>query len=105
MNKIKFSHEYAKMPGNIQFKETTLLEVFKIDVNELSGFFRVYDTLIKGKNPFYKESHYQLPAGVVLVLILRTDGMLWTTIRRWTTEKEAYYRSIRGEQIEIVIQE
>ncbi len=99
MNVIKFSHEYEKMPGDKI--DTILLEVFITD--NISERFKIYDTLIKGKNPFYSNSYYPLPKGKVIVLLLYSDSQLWTTIRRWTLEKEKYYRRLRGEQVKIEI--
>lgn len=101
MNKIKFSHKYAKMPENIS--DTRLLEVFKAHYKDLSPFFKVYDT----------DGYYELPKTDLLVLFLvsyepNISGGLnehpWTTVRSWTPEKEKYYKVMRGEHVEIVIE-
>jgi len=108
MKTIKFSHDYEKRPENVD--DTVLLEVFVTD--DLSERFKQYDTLIKGKNPFFKESYYQLPEGKKIVLLLKsawegTQGeyvsQVWTTIRIWTKEKEEYYRNIRGSEVKIEV--
>lgn len=105
MAKIKFSHKYEKMPEDTN--NTRLLEVFKTHYNNLSRHFVVYDTE-------YLCGYYELPKTELLVLILisseenASGGLnehLWTTIRRWTPEKEAYYRRMRGEIFDIVIEE
>ena len=104
MNKIKFSHRYAKIPEDVT--NTRLLEVLKTTYIELSPQFRVYDTE-------YEYGYYELPKTDLLVLILisyepnisgGSNEHLWTTIRRWTPEKETYYRSMRGKQVEIVVE-
>ena len=96
MRKIKFSHEYAKMPEG--FERSTLMEVLIADRSDLCPEFIEYDTAI------IAAGNYPLPRGKLLVLLLQTDTTLelWTTIRRWTAEKEKYYRSLRGEFVECV---
>ena len=106
MNKIKFSHEYTKMP--VSYNPTFLMDVLTTTTDQLSKEFISYDTTymdFKGLIPEIK--NYMLPKGKIIILILLSDSTkrLWTTIRRWTPEKEAYYRSIRGQQVEIVIEE
>ena len=103
MNKIKFSHLYTKMPFDRE--KTQLLEVLIADKKELSKEFIRYDTHIDGGR------EYNLPEGKLIVLLLfslQEDSMaweLWTTVRRRTPEKEKYYRSLRGQNVEIVIEE
>jgi len=98
--KIKFSHRYYKMP--VCVKNTYLLEVLTADRKDLILGFIIYDTE-------YPKGHYELPKGKLLVLLLLTpikagkENYLWTTIRRWTPEKEKYYKSLRGSQVEVVI--
>ena len=101
MNKIKFSHKYYKFPT--AYKESQLAQVIVIDESEISQTFRMYDTSFRDGN---KEGMYPLPKGKILLLLLianKGHGWLWTTIRRWTPEKEAYYRGIIGQQVEIII--
>lgn len=117
MNNIKFSHSYEKMPEKIKDEdtETILLEVLNTDKKELSDNFIRYDTGYFEEEFFNEEEssfkQYPLPPGKLLVLILLsycgefTHPVLWTTVRRWTTEKEKYYRSIRGEEVKIIIEE
>jgi hypothetical protein len=88
---IKFSHHYLKMPRDYQ--ASTLLEVFVVHVETLSHAFLNYDAT-KDDGTLY-----QVPkSGYVLVLLLCTsiNTELWTTIRRHTPEKEAYYRGLVG---------
>lgn len=101
MAKIKFSHRYQKMPHGCE--RSQLLEVLVADKKDLSERFIRYDT-------FYGKGFYELPNGKLLILLLRSlsdrfPDALWTTVRRWTPEKEAYYRRMRGEIFDIVIEE
>lgn len=34
-----------------------------------------------------------------------TVMLLWTTVRRWTPRKEAYYRGLRGQMFDIEVEE
>lgn len=107
MQTIKFSHKYEKMPDIdiIDNYDTILLEVFKVEYKDLSERFKQYDTLIQGQNPFYLESYYALPQTALIVLLLKTDKQVWTTVRRWTPEKEVYYRGLRGQEVKIEVKE
>ena len=107
MAKIKFSHRYAKMPEHVSHSTTRLLDVLKTNYKELSPEFRVYDTE-------YDNGYYELPKTDLLILILISyipnasggaNEHLWTTIRRQTPEKESYYRGLRGQIVEIEINE
>lgn len=108
MNKIKFSHEYCKMPECCKLRlnpKAKLIQLFTTDSDNLSKSFIYYDTeKTRGEN-------YLLPKGKLIVLLLLTydktieDFVLWTTIRRWTPKKEKYYRSKIGEEFEIEIKE
>ena len=110
MHKIKFSHDYYKFPSA---KNISLLsQVVITDKSELSDSFIEYDTLFRNwtKNPKtpLPDGMYELPKGKLILLLLIANegkGWLWTTIRRWTPEKEKYYRSIQGQNVEIVIEE
>lgn len=103
MNEIKFSHRYMKMPSNVEMFDTYLLEVFRAYKKDLSPAFLEYDTI-------YPSGHYPLPDGELIILLLQTDHSdtkyrLWTTIRRFTPEKYRYYRQLRGNRVDIVIEE
>lgn len=89
------------MPLN--FNETRLLQVFICDRKELGELFVNYDTA-------YNEGFYELPKGKLIVLLLQSlNGVifdpLWTTIRRWTPQKEKYYREIIGKEVDIIVNE
>ena len=109
MNKIKFSHKYFKMPA--AYETSKLSEVLIIDESDISESFREYDTCYENfdKDTGYalKPECYPLPKGKLILLLLIANsgsGWLWCTMRRWTPEKEKYYRSIRGQNVEIVIE-
>lgn len=101
MPKIKFSHKYFKMPEPIQSglcNTAQLLAVLNTTKDQLKGEFINYDTLaVTGDK-------YELPEGRLMVLLLLSSE-LWTTVRRWTPEKEKYYRSNIGNLFEIEINE
>ena len=93
---IKFSHKYWKMP--LHHNPSRLLEVITTDSLQFHKGFVEYDTKIVGGG------NYPLPKGKVLLLLLITmKGELWTTIRRYTEQKEKYYRGLRGVVVEIVV--
>ena len=101
MMKLKFDHNYAKMPEDVS--KTCLLEVIKTHSDKLHDVFKVYDTEHEG-------GYYQLPDGDLLLLILISyeknilggyNEMIWTSLRRYTEEKEVYYKSEIGHEIEV----
>ena len=75
------------------------MQVFKIDGKDLSQNFIDYDTHIE------PSGFYELPKGLVLVLLFAESETVFTTIRRWTPQKEKYYRSMMGNEFEIEIKE
>lgn len=97
---IKFSARYSKMPDTSR-DDTTLLAVLKTRSGQLSPEFLAWDTKYAdqpGNYPLTASPEY-------LVLMLLTDGRLWTTIRAaWPPEKEEYYRSHIGEPVNIQIE-
>lgn len=95
MRTINFSHRYKKMPEKIN--PTFLNAVDVAHYQELEEDFIKYDTeTIDGS--FYPFSKTKL-----LILRLWTEGEEWTTVRRWTSDKERYYRSLVGQQVRISI--
>ena len=100
MQTITFSHRYDKMPTNAALSHSTtyLSLVLVVQREELSERFVAYDTAYDGGN-------YPLPKGKLLLLCLVTANLLWTTVRRWTPRKEAYYRSLVGQPVRIEIAE
>ena len=104
--KIYFSHEYEKSPPDHEVSQ--LLEVFDIQSQDMSEVFIKYDTEIKtfqdpASDNIEPRKYFKLPAGSLIVLLLKSHkGHLWTTIRRSTLEKRAYYLSKRGQVFECI---
>jgi len=98
MRTIKFSHTYTKLPPTPS--PSRLLEVFIVERSDLHRCFVDYDThILNGGN-------YPLPKGKLLVLLLLAEsGQLWTTIRRFTSEKCKYYRGMRCKSFKIDVSE
>lgn len=90
---IKFSHWYRKMPPHVL--EAKLLDVWVLDSSSLSEEFVEYDTEYLG-------GRYNLPKGKVIVLLLESKG-LWTTVRRHTEQKHAYYHKRVGAVFKIEV--
>lgn len=107
MNSIKFSHDsYNKLRSQEAIpQEAKLLQVFVVDRKELSVPFVEYDTLFWNEKE--QKEYYDLPRGKLLVLLLESvhasGSCCWTTIRRWTPEKETYYKSMQGQKFKIEI--
>lgn len=100
MRTIKFSHHYYKIPFN--FEHTYLLDVWALRKEALSRAFIDYDTKFETEEK--KTNHYKLPnAKVYLVLMLYSDGELWTTVRAATKEKHDYYKSLIGQEVKIEV--
>ena len=79
---------------------THLTDVELVNLEDLDPAFLEADTAIRGGG------HYPLPKkGKFMILwLFTTDGIAahrWQTIRRWTPEKEAYYRKHVGEAVRI----
>lgn len=98
MRKIKFSHDYPKLPefGGM----AKLLQCFLIDRESISKAFEEYDT------KYYdgQDKYYPLPKGKVIVLLfLAVDDTVFTTIRRYKPSKYDYYKGSEGHDFKIEI--
>jgi hypothetical protein len=79
---IKFSHIYPKLHGQTSAQ---LVSVNVIDRKDMSPELIEYDTKFDG-------GYYPLPAGIYLILLFHGNlSIPFTTIRRWTEEKQKYY--------------
>ena len=121
MNILKFSHDYHKFPFQLgDMDRVVLLEVLIADTKDLHESFIKYDTEIQihqdpASDNIVPMKYYKLPSGKVIILILKVTHLIWdilkesnaifTTIRRWTPEKERYYKSIRGQEVKIEVKE
>lgn len=86
---------------------TYLVGVFLVDLEDLPERFLKWDTEYY-LNEFDSYFHYPLPKkGTFMVLVLFTsDGSnedVWTTIRKWTPQKERYYAGMVGSRVEIEV--
>lgn len=105
MKSINFSYKYVKMPSNVENNSVVLLiEVLNSKFEDLHQSFIDYDTTTN------KGDKYALPKkGKCLVLMFLGDGLafdhgeLFTTVRRWTSEKEHYYKSLCGQNLIVCI--
>lgn len=104
MNTIKFSHLYFKMPESFFFKDretkSFLIGISVCDISQLPKEFIDWDTAYDSGN---NVSHYELPQGKVIVLVIFTEQECWTTIRSWNPNKEAFYRNLIGKEVKIEV--
>jgi hypothetical protein len=105
--KIKFSHTYTKAP--VGYERSQLMAVLNTKLEDLGLDFILYDTEYFVHDGTGKVDYYPLPKkGDYMVLLLRSKtgyGELWTTIRRRTPKKEAYYRSKIGSVFDCIVEE
>jgi hypothetical protein len=91
---MRFTHKYKKMP--IFLGKTKVIEIFIVESKHvLSRDFLLYDTTT------IQDTHYNLPEGKLLVIVLLTDNFLWTTIR--SSKYETYFRGLIGKYVNIVV--
>ncbi len=95
MNVIKFSHNYKKLSrgGYCPVDKARLLEVFTRELETLSKSFLDWDTQ-NGLYKFPERTNYQL---YLILIFAKDDRNLFTTIRRYTEKKYAYYLKKIGE--------
>lgn len=98
---IKFSHRYTKMPEHVEYLETFVVSATKVRYGSLTQQQIDQDTAIVGGG------YYTLPQVDLLHIVLWSDtiggGKTWGTYRPWNPEKEAYYRTLCGKSVRIVI--
>jgi hypothetical protein len=102
MQTIKFSHKYKKMPEHVAYLQTYITDV------EITRYSDLTEEFIKSDTE-YAGGYYELPKAKLLIIKLWTEtingGHKWQTIRRWTPEKETYYKSLKGQEVKIEIKE
>jgi hypothetical protein len=98
------------MPSAVHKNKEHITYLLAVDVNDtsaLSAEFLDWDTEYCEVNEAGDGlAHFALPKGKVLILFLFTispnfSNTLWTTIRRFTPNKEQYYRKHIGKQVGI----
>lgn len=109
-NKIHFSHNYYKL-GEV--KKAILLSIRKVDdLKCLSADFLNYDTEYwnetKKTSEFYPLEYNKPHLILFFYAENKSDrsefvGHIFTTIRRWTPQKEAYYNSLISEEFEVIV--
>ena len=104
MNKIKFSHEYFKMPLEARDRRdrSYIISECVTDINKLPKAFLDFDTLYFDNGI---TTAYPLDFKTGIIITIYTNGKIWTTIRRWTPEKERYYMGMIGQEVGIEITE
>ena len=96
---IKFSHIYKKLHEQTK---AVLLDVELTSFNALDKDFVAYDTFYPNEDTG-EDSHYPLSKGLQLVLTFKGNKRIpFTTVRRATGKKEAWYRSNIGKEFDIV---
>jgi len=96
------------MPLTIEDYKTVVLDVFVTDLGKLPKEFLEYDTAYWDEKKL-KTEHYKLGFRKAIVIVLFStykysnyiDKKLWTTIRKWTPEKEEYYKQLIGKEVMI----
>lgn len=102
MKKIKFSHDYEKLPEVWEGTQARLIAVVpekvKFIKNALTAFYN-YDTKFRGEKGSYP---LDFEDALILVFIHYNTGMLFTTIRRDYPEKRLYYMKSKDESFLLV---
>ena len=103
MPSIKFSHKYNKLGTTLDniVSIATLIEVVVVELSNLSKQFIAYDA----------EGKFPLPSsGAYMMLLFKKPGRidsdttdLFTTMRRYTFEKEKFYRENIGQVFDVKI--
>ena len=94
---IRFSHDYKKFKGQKNQAELIAVKIVKYD--ELTPELIKYDTQTTEEGISYK-----LPKTTLIKLFFEGEkGIPFCTLRRHTPEKYAYYRSLVGKTMEVII--
>ena len=103
MHKLKFSHDYNKLPLNWEGTQAVLFGVQYID--DMQRFKDRFPQLIAQDTKFRGEKgSYDLKfkEGLLLVFYHFNSKTFITTIRRFTPEKSEYYQECEQEIFELV---
>ena len=103
MNKLKFSHDYTKLPLSWEGTHAILagimyvpdMEQFKLRSPEII----TADTEFRGESGNYDLNFRE---GILLTFIHLTSGKAFTTIRRHTPQKWEYYEGKVKETFELI---
>jgi hypothetical protein len=97
--KIKFSHDYDKLPVGWRDSPAVLVGVYRVAMGWLQQMpaFLKYDTKISNSEEFYHLDEGPEGEWLLLMLIHIDTGRPFTTIRKSNPEKERYYVGSIGE--------
>jgi hypothetical protein len=92
---IKFSHEYSKLHHQRTARLILVDQINLVNEPESADMELIkYDTLYHEDG---KPEHYSLESGFYLLLVFMGDmNIPFTTIRRWTFEKDRFYHACQG---------
>lgn len=103
MNKLKFSHDYSKLPACWEGTQAILIGVQRIrDMDALKKRIPQLiktDTMFRGDDGLYLLNFKE---GILLIFFHLNTSSLFTTFRRYTDEKYRYYNKNAGETFELV---
>lgn len=102
MIKIKFNHDYKKLPANWENTQAFLLSVVRTDLrilDKLSPSFIWKDTVFRGEKGGYTLNFND---AIILVLVHIKTGEIFTTIRRYVPKKFEYYKANEGKEVMLV---
>lgn len=101
---IAFSHHYPKLHNQVRAR---LLKVAVVDVEKLDPAFVHYDTVYIERDGLFPqiEKHYPLPASGKVIVLFFVGNLLipFSTVRRWTPEKERWYTGMTNMVFEVKI--
>jgi hypothetical protein len=103
MNKLKFSHDYTKLPVKWDGTQAILIGVQHIE--DMDQFKKRLPQLIRADTFFRgEEGSYPLKfkEGLLLTFFHLDTCQIFTTIRRFTDEKSEYYQDRELEIFELV---
>jgi len=106
MNKIKFSHNYHKLPEGWDGSKAILIGAIYIqDMDKFKKYLPQLvkvDTLFIGENGLCQCSPLNFKTGILLTFLHCNSSSLFTTIRRYTAEKLEYYEMNGGAIFELM---
>ncbi|KYK22356.1 hypothetical protein AYK24_08410 [Thermoplasmatales archaeon SG8-52-4] len=86
-----------------------LLDAWVVDRKDLHNQFIIYDTAYFDQTSEKGVSYYELPTGKLIILYFTVrngknimDGFKFTTLRRYTPKKLAYYKKQVGTVFDIL---
>lgn len=91
------------MPEFVERHHNILIGMQVADRNNLHSHFLIYDTI-------YDTGFFDITRGKVIILfIFSVDlndamGTVWTTIRKWSPQKERKYKKLINQDVKIVIE-